>query len=203
MKKLILTSLFLIYSVNFLAQEIKTTVDKIANETCIYFKTNEDELKKLSSNERVAKLGIKMLSLYDKYREDLKKEGITVDISDDTSTEAFGEKIGFSMAKFCTEVLIALSEDIPDEDLKVESFIEGELKTISGKELSIVSLKDKKGKTQKFVWINNFEGSDRLINSENIKGINVKLTYINIELYSPLLKEYIVRKQITKIEYFN
>ena len=198
--------LFLFLSINLFSQEVKTTIDKIANETCVYFNDNKEELSSLSSSERVAKLGLKMLSLYDKYKKELKAEGIFVDVTDDASAEAFGEKVGYSMAKYCTDVLISLSEDVSDDEDdegEVEFTVEGELKNITGKELSILSLKDQKGKTQKFVWIKNFEGSDRLINDENVKGIKVRLTYSNLELYSPQLKEYIVRKQISKIEYLD
>lgn len=201
MKKISITILFLISFLNISAQEINNAIDKIANETCNYFTENAAELNQLSSDERTTKLGLKMLTLYDKYKEELIKDGITIDISDDSSTEAFGEKVGFAMAKYCTEVLIALSEDYTDEDDYIEYETIGELKVITGNELSVVTLIDEQGKTQKFVWINNFEGSDRLINSDSINGLKVKLNYINIEIYSPQLKEYIVRKQVSKIEY--
>ena len=202
MKKYLLILILFFGSINIYSQD-KTAIDKIGKETCKYFKKNKEELNNLSKNERVAKLGIKMLSLYDKYKDDLKAEGIEVDISDDSSTEAFGQKVGVSMANHCLDLLLLLSEDFPDEEDEVNFNVVGKLKSISGDELSYVSLKDKNGKTQKFVWLNNFEGSDKLINSKKIKNLKVKLSYINVELYSPKLKEYIVRKQISKIEYLD
>ena len=202
MKKHFLILIIFFGSFNVYSQG-KTTIDIIGKETCKYFQKNKKELNNLSRNERVAKLGIKMLSLYDKYKEDLKAEGIEVDISDDSSTEAFGQKVGISMANHCMDLLLLLSEDFPDEEDEVSFNVVGKLKSISGDELSFVSLKDENGKTQKFVWLNNFEGSDKLINSKKIKNLKVKLSYINVELYSPKLKEYIVRKQISKIEYLD
>ena len=203
MKKHFLILIIFFGSFNVYSQG-KTTIDIIGKETCKYFQKNKKELNNLSRNERVAKLGIKMLSLYDKYKEDLKAEGIEVDISDDSSTEAFGQKVGISMANHCMDLLLLLSEDFTDEEEDEVSFnVVGKLKSISGDELSFVSLKDENGKTQKFVWLNNFEGSDKLINSKKIKNLKVKLSYINVELYSPKLKEYIVRKQISKIEYLD
>ncbi|MCL7752946.1 hypothetical protein [Polaribacter sp. Z022] len=202
MKKNFLILIFFLGSFNVFTQG-KTTIDKIGKETCKYFQKNKKELESLSKNERIAKLGIKMLSLYDKYKVDLKAEGIEVDISDDTSTEAFGQKVGISMANHCLDLLLLLSEDFPDNEEEVNFNVVGELKSISGDELSYVSLKDENGKTQKFVWLNNFEGSDKLINSKKNKNLKVKLSYINVELYSPKLKEYIVRKQISKIEYLD
>ena len=202
MRKTLFIPFFLIASLNVFAQEIVTTIDKIANETCNYFIENKEELTKFSSNERVTKLGLQMLSLYDKYKAELLLEGIEVDVSDESSTEAFGEKVGFAMAKYCTDVLIMLAEDFPEEkEEEITFYIEGEIKNISGSEISTIAIKDALGKTQKFVWLNNFEGSDKLIYTENIVGLKVKITYKNIELYSPVLKEYIVRKQVTKIEY--
>ena len=202
MKKYFLILIIFFGLINVYSQD-KTAVDKIGKETCKYFKKNKEELNNLSKNERVAKLGIKMLSLYDKYKDDLKAEGIEVDISDDSSTEAFGQKVGVSMANHCLDLLLLLSEDFPDEEDEVNFKVVGKLKSISGDELSYVSLKDENGKTQKFVWLNNFEGSDKLINSKKIKNLKVKLSYINVELYSPKLKEYIVRKQVSKIEYLD
>ena len=202
MKKYLLILILFFGSINIYSQD-KTAVDKIGKETCKYFKKNKEELNNLSKNERVAKLGIKMLSLYDKYKDDLKAEGIEVDISDDSSTEAFGQKVGVSMANHCLDLLLLLSEDFSDEEDEINFNVVGKLKSISGDELSYVSLKDENGKTQKFVWLNNFEGSDKLINTKKFKNLKVKLSYINVALYSPKLKEYIVRKQISKIEYLD
>ena len=202
MKKYLLILILFFGSINIYSQD-KTAIDKIGKETCKYFKKNKKELDNLSRNERVAKLGIKMLSLYDKYKEDLKAEGIEVDISDDSSTEAFGQKVGVSMANHCLDLLLLLSEDFSDEEDEINFNVVGKLKSISGDELSYVSLKDENGKTQKFVWLNNFEGSDKLINTKKFKNLKVKLSYINVALYSPKLKEYIVRKQISKIEYLD
>ena len=69
--------------------------------------------------------------------------------------------------------------------------------------MAAICLADKPRDDNSGVWLNNFEGSDKLINSKKIKNLKVKLSYINVELYSPKLKEYIVRKQISKIEYLD
>ena len=201
MKKSIIILMFLIGSATIFAQE--TALEKVAKETCEYFQENKDELTKLSSNERVTKLGLQIFVLYDKYKDELKKEGIEVELSNDSSAEDFGEKVGLKMVTFCSDILMSIAEDVGDDEEDAEYAVEGELSSITGDEISKVSLKDSKGKTQKFIWLNNFEGSDELINTESIKGLRVKISYKNVEIYSPKLKEYIVKKQISKIEYLD
>ena len=137
----------------------------------------------------------------------LKKEGIELDLSKGKDGgRDFGEKVGLNMINFCPKALMLLADNDLEDNVnskEVMFSIVGELKSISGDEISVVSLKDENGKTQKFLWLNNFEGSDRLIISKNIKNLKVKVSYTTIELYSPKLKEYIVRKQISKIEYLD
>ena len=203
MKKNIFLLLLTLISFKITAQEVITTLDKIANETCIYVTENKEEFSTLNSQQRLSKLGIKMLSICQKYQDDLKKEGIAIDLTDNDSSEKLGEKVGLTMVKYCPEVLMMLAEDIEEEDEEAnfQFMIEGELQSVSGDELSIITLKDISGKMQKFVWLENFSGSEKIINSESINGLKVSVLYENIEIYSPQLKEYIVRKKITKIEY--
>ena len=203
MKKNIFLLLLTLISFKITAQEVTTTLDKIANETCVYVTENKEEFSTLNSQQRLSKLGLKMLSICQKYQDDLKKEGIEIDLTDNDSSEKLGEKVGLTMVKYCPEVLMMLAEDIEEEDEEAnfQFMIEGELQSVSGDELSIITLKDISGKMQKFVWLENFSGSEKIINSESINGLKVSVLYENIEIYSPQLKEYIVRKKITKIEY--
>lgn len=201
MKRIILgVILFLTASKYVNAQE--SALEKLGKETCEYFSANTEEISKLSSEEKTAKLGLQMLALYGKYEKELNKEGIKVDFGNQKSAEKLGEQIGLKMAKYCPEILVTLFGEMTEEEEGDEFSIKGVLKKVEGDELSILVIKDNNSKTQKFVWLDNFEGSDDLIeNLGDLENKKVEVFYKNLEFFSPKLKEYIVRKKISKLNF--
>ena len=190
--------ILVLLSFNFYSQE--TTIDKIARETCEYLES--EEMKGLDVDRRNEKLGLFILNLYNENEAQLNSEGIIVSFSDGSdSSSKFGEKVGMNMAKFCPEVLMALAEGFEeDEDVEEQFEISGELIDVVGTEFSTVILKDEEGKTQKFLWLQNFKGSDTLIQSlNNLDHNKVVVYYKNIECYAPQLNDYIIRKVIVEI----
>jgi len=197
MKK-ITTIILLLLSINMFSQE--SIMDKVANATCEYLQ--KDEIKSLPSDEMTVKLGLFMLSYYSDNEKEFEKVGIKVDWNDGDSGEEFGQKIGIKMAGFCPDTLMLLAGGADDDVDDFESFIiEGKLKSITGEEFSYINIKDTLGKSQKFLWLSNFKGSDKLIDNNKIKGLKVNVIYKNTECYSPKLKEYIIVKEIVEIEY--
>lgn len=202
MNKKITSLLFALLSFGLLnAQD--SAMDKMAMEICEYFTKNEQEFKNMSTDDLTAKLGVQMVQSYLKYQDDLAKEGIKFDLTKGRAEgEKMGAKVGVSMIKFCPDVLMAIAGDEDYEDETTESYLEGTLKKVTGDDLYVVEVKDTDGKTQKFVWLTNFEGSDKLIElGKEVKGVKVGITYTNLEYFSPKLKEYIVRKKITRLEF--
>lgn len=202
MNKKITSLLFALLSFGLLnAQD--SAMDKMAMEICEYFTKNEQEFKNMSTDDLTAKLGVQMVQSYLKYQDDLAKEGIKFDLTKGRAEgEKMGAKVGVSMIKFCPDVLMAIAGDEDYEDETTESYLEGTLKKVTGDDLYVVEVKDTDGKTQKFVWLTNFEGSDKLIElGKEVKGIKVGVSYTNLEYFSPKLKEYIVRKKITRLEF--
>jgi len=179
----------------------ESIMDKVALATCEYL--HKDEIKSLPSDKMTVKLGLFMLSYYSDNEKEFEKAGITVDWNSEKSGEEFGQKIGIKMAGVCPETLMLLAGEVSTDDVdNFESFVvEGELKSITGQEFSYVNMKDSSGKSQKFLWLSNFIGSDNLIDNDEVKGIKVSVTYKNTECYSPKLKEYIIVKEIIEIEY--
>lgn len=175
-------------------------MDKVANATCEYLQKNE--IKSLSNDDITIKMGVFLITYYTDHKEEFINEGFEFDLASENGGEELGYKIGMKMAVVCPETIMLLADDDSDSDSAKESFfIEGKLKYISGDDLSFVHIKDTQGKSQKFVWLGNFVGSDKLIEMANVKNIKVNITYKNTECYSPKLKEYIILKEITEIEY--
>jgi len=208
--KIALVFLLMISSV-VSSQEKEDIVDKVAKETCEYL--SSDEVKGLSGEVLAMKMGVKIFALYGVYKEELNAAGIVFDLNNaQESGRKLGERIGMNMIKFCPDVLIALAEDDAFDDDTEDNFddieeklgvnyFEGEIKKIEGEDILTLVIKDTSGKTQKFIWLENFKGSDRLIEQNKVKKLKVKVFYTDIEVYSPKLKEYVVRKQITQIDY--
>lgn len=200
-QKLIITLLFLC-SIPLFSQE--SFMDKIALETCEFLQT--EEMLEVSADKRSEKLGLFIINLYNQYEDELLTEGFEINFIDGSNSgREFGEEVGMHMAKFCPEVLIALANDTEDEIVEEIYETSGKLIEVTGNEFSTLVLKDADGKTQKFLWLQNFKGSDELIevleNSKNKPELMV--TYRNIECYSPQLKEYIIRKEILEVNFIN
>ncbi|WP_139170955.1 hypothetical protein [Lutibacter oricola] len=179
-------------------------LDEAAEKTCEYMQS--DEIKNLSAKEKTQKLGIFMIKFYSENEKKFKKSGIVLDLEKgEAGGREFGKKLGLSMVKFCPDVLMALAGDkkekTKNEKKNNTSVVEGQIVKLEGKEFATLVIRDFDDKIQKFVWLKNFKGSDKLIQSEIIEFINVRVRYQNIECYSPLLKDYIIRKEIVEIEY--
>jgi hypothetical protein len=194
------------------SQEKEDIIDKVAKETCEYL--SSDEVKGLSGEPLAMKMGIKIFQLYGQYTKELNEAGVVFDSSNaEESGRKLGEKVGLNMVKFCPEVLMALadSQGLLDETDNTEmidksTFLEdksinGVIKKMEGDDIVTLVVKDESGKTQKFLWLENFSGSDKLIEAKKVNKLKVMVYYKSIEVYSPKLKEYVVKKQITRIDY--
>ena len=204
MKKIIIVCLLFCGTV--FSQEKESILNTAAKETCEYL--DSLNLNTLTKQERNMKLGVFMFKMYSKYKKEFKEEGITFDLSKgEEEGRKFGIKIGTSMASFCPEALILLAQD--EEKKKevkvvkevVAPSITGEIQKIKGKEYATVYVKDQEGSMQKFVWLRNFMGSNKLIYTNSVKGLKAKISYRNVEWYAPKIKEYITKKEIIKIEF--
>lgn len=200
MKKIFTLVIFLV-ALNITAQE-ESVLDLVARETCEYLQS--EEIQVLSNNDKTMKLGVFIITKYSEYEDRFIAEGLEFDLSNggENAGRQFGEKVGISMIKYCPEVLMALGTDDNSNEYEEDEYVlEGKITSIEGNEFSTIVVKDLYGKVQKFLWIENFLGSEKLINNPSVEGIKVEITYKNFECYSPQLKEYVIRKKIIAINY--
>lgn len=202
MKNIILYFIFVVISTKMIAQD--SMLDIVAKQTCEYLES--EEMKSISNANKQEKLGLFIINKYNENVDKFKEEGLEIDFTDGSNSgRQFGEKVGMNMAKFCPETLIALAGDIKkDPEETIDNFvIEGNITKIIGDDFSTVVLKDTQGKTQKFIWLQNFSGSDKLMDFKEVskKTPKVELFYRNIECFSPKLKDYIIRKEIIEIKF--
>lgn len=202
MKK-IFTLLIILATLNISAQE-ESVLDLVAKETCEYLQSEEIQL--LSNNDKTMKLGVFIITKYSEYEDRFKAEGIDFDLSNGAQNAGrqFGEKVGITMVKYCPEVLMALGTDDNTNKYEEDEYaIQGKINSIEGNEFSTIIVKDSSGKMQKFLWMENFSGSEKLINNVSVEGLKVEVIYKNFECYSPQLKEYVIRKKIIAIDFLD
>jgi len=196
-----ITVFLLLFSIKTFAQE-DAILDSAAVKTCNYLK--QKEIADLGIKDKKAKLGLFILTYYSNHKEEFVKAGLDFDITDSKSAGKFGSEVGAVMAAKCPDVILSLSNQMRDEskDKKEDVFYtKGKLKELSGTELASLSIRDKNNKIQKFILLSNFKGSEKLISGKFKKGTRVKIKYKNVEIYSPKLKEYIIKKEILEITY--
>lgn len=202
---LFFVAVWLISVTQVVAQESGLVLDKVAKDVCQYLDSHIEEFKTLEKYERNAKLGLQLFSLYSKYKDDFKKEGIEFDFSKGKSEGVrLGKMVGVKMVEFCPKSLMIFAMEKIKEDEERKSHINsvlGKIIKIYENELSYVELEDTTGKKQKFLWLTNFKGADNLLKKQDWKNKNVELFYDDIEIYSSKLTEYIIRKRITKIDF--
>lgn len=197
---------FILCSVNIFAQD---ALDAIAQETCDCLEGKD--LSNMSQEDSSVEVGMCMMSSLSTRQDKITELGI--DITDQSSMEKFGEKIGMKMAVKCPKVLMGMgmmrSETTTTTTTKTMTstsekaqVMTGKVKAIEGDEFSVVVIEDETGRSQKFLWLRYFAGSEKLMeNPKSVIGKSVKVKFSNIEVYSPKAKEYFNRKELKGIEF--
>lgn len=192
--------LFVLISTTIFCQE--SIFDKVAIETCEYM--NSKEVSNLTGNDLSNKLGVFIVQRYNEYKDEFVAADFDLDFTkgEDEATK-LGEKIGLTMVNHCPDILIALSENMAeDDDSEVSvNIVKGEILSIEESDFTYVFVQDEDGKRQKLYWIQNFAGSFDLTDMQNWKEKKVAIEFVNFECYSAQLKEYITKKEIVSIEY--
>ena len=133
------------------------------------------------------------------------QEKLNVDFSDQAALQAMGQKVGMKMAATCPETMmkIAQVQSAPAAPGAAEpvSRLEGTVVDVQGDEFTFLSVKDAGGRTQKFLWLRYFEGSDAFLsNPKALIGKKVLLSYAPLETFSLKLNEYLKRNEIKTLE---
>lgn len=189
--------LSILFTTTLSAQDV---YDKIAEQTCNCI--NEDDTAYKSSEELELALGLCMLEAMSNFPEETKD----IDITDNDAMYKFGETVGIKMFSYCPDLILRLSQEelnMQEEEIEEEYYlVKGEITTIQGEEIQYVTIQEYETKKRiKLMWWHNFPNAYKLEDlGEQAIGQKVAIEYVQVETYSPQLKEYIIRKQITNIE---
>ncbi len=203
MIKKIIVSIFILNLTTLFAQTEEEAYEILATEICECI--NKIGLDK-AKTEIQKNLGICMLNSFGKNKDKFEKENLNLKMNDYQSGKALGEKIGVKMAIICPEVFMAFmdKETVNKYDYSAtkSASISGVIKSISDGDVSYITIIDSDNKKQKFIWLRNFEGSDKIIENEKaVINKKVKIEFVNTECYIPKMKEYYMQKEIVKMEF--
>lgn len=199
MKKIIIVLLLITFNSSFSQTKKDDLLVKVAEKTCECIDGNLDGK---SVNELQLFFGLCIMKSYNPFKEEFKKIDATYNYE---SYEELGEEVGIKLIEICPDNFSQIFENedfiesIYDDNEKPNT-LSGKFLSISGEEFNYINIKDENGKKQRFLWLKNFEGSERFINKpKSIKKI--KVYYQNSECYIPKMKAYFMIKEVTKIEF--
>jgi hypothetical protein len=170
---------------------------KMSAEVCAKIKASDSVLRKADDFE--LQLGLLMIPVMSSYKEELEKVIPGFVFGD--QIETLSEELGMDMAMNCPAFLKLVSSNpafLEETNLNPERTIEGKLVLIQEADFTNIQVKLSNGRTEKLWWLEYFEGADGLV-SKALLSKNVTVRYIEKEVYSAALKDYIVIKVIIGI----
>ena len=192
---------FLLPALSLSGQEV---IDKLAKDACDCM--SEKDLSGKSTEEVQMEVSMCLMQKMGAYQSQL-QEQLKVDMSDQAAMQELAQKIGLKMAAICPETMMKMATmqsaatPAPAPGAEQVSRIEGTIVGVEGEEFITLVLKEGSGRTQKFLWLRYFEGSDALLaDPKSAVGKKVQLSYAPIECYSPKLNEYYQRNEIKSLK---
>ncbi len=200
MKKITLALFFLFSGMSLLQGQTseQEILDQIAGQGCDCI--SKLDLTGLSQDERNMKFGFCLMEKLGSLDE-AQLKALNIDVADQASLQKFGEKVGMRMATKCPDVMMKIAQMQSETQIKSVSEASGTVKSITGSELSYIQLDDGTGDVNSFLWLSQVDGADAfLANPQAMVGKKVKITFENMDIYSPKTKGYNNKNVITKIE---
>ena len=195
---LLLLAFVLLAFKNVYAQKDSTLTQKITAEFC-----NEFSKQGFTSfKDYELELGLVILPIIEKYKAEIEKEW-HLSMETEEGMNKISEKIGQESARSCPKFLEFIKNnlsEIKEADEDEAKSISGVFQRIENNLFSILVIKSKTGKEEKLWWLQFFEGSDTLIeNPTSLSRKNVTVTYTNMEVYDPKLKDHRVIKVVQSL----
>ncbi len=173
-------------------------LDAVAQETCDCIK--DKDVSKMTTEELQVELGICMMGSLGTHQKEM---GGSLDLTNQASMQAFGEKVGVRMVAKCPEQMMKVVSSTTATDKGADNIatVEGSFKQVEGTELTYIILEEADGSQQRLLWLRPFEGEELLKgNPGALKGKKVVIEYTPIECYSSQAKKYVTRKEIVSLK---
>jgi hypothetical protein len=129
-------------------------------------------------------------------------------LKDAKSGQAFGEKVGLKLAKYCPEMVMKMAAKMDPSAFETgktaasaSQMVVAMVKEVRIGELVTFVTTDEKGREMKFVWLDSFDGDATLMEKPDVlKGKKAEFSFKLIEKYDPRLKEYVPMKVVTGVK---
>ncbi len=189
-KKFTLLFLIIIAFQNAYSQDI---LDSIATKTCecIEAKTTP----KMNRNEALAEFGICMIKMAEPYKKELKKDyNVDLNVLNKETGEKLGRLVALKLVGNCPAFKTLMQTEINNQIQKKEGEtvyeFSGVVKEIKQNQFVSITIENENNKIKEFLWLT--EVAENNISILKSKGIFVKITYTQMELFEPKLNKYVI-----------
>lgn len=206
-KLLLFVSLF--WGIQSFAQT-DNEIEEISESTCTCLNSKTKELKNASGDQLQMELGLCMIKA-------VHASGLDINIGDPGAIEKIGERVGYQMVFSCPEFMTMMAKMMNEEPEMMAELMSDDddynlsRSSSSGKVLAVTSndfvtlkVQSESGRRETYYWMEHFDGAHLLENDgAAILGKEIKITYTEIESYSPKLDDYIeirVLRSLTVID---
>jgi hypothetical protein len=200
--RIIITFVLLSLSIFSQGQMTKDSLlRKMADEVCVELQGLD--LKGKSREKIEMELGMAMMPVVFNYEKEIDKT-FGIKLKGEKDGQAIGKLLGVQLVKSCptflnfflenpevTKEIVNENDESMDEELGILSK-KGTLEKIVKGEFTYLQVKSQDGKTEKFWWLEHFEGADGLLKSPNdFLNKTYVFKYTEKEVYNAVLNDYI------------
>lgn len=174
----------------------------IAKETCECLSLKKINYESTSKEDIQKEVGLCMIQSYTSHINDFKPEE-KINFDDEGGMEKMGEAVAMKMLVHCPEIIMEMGKLAQDEDKNANvetSTIDGEIQDIKAEQFVTIILKDKNGRVHNLLILDYFDTASLFTNNEIKKKDNISVSFSEVELYDPKMKEFRYFKIISKIE---
>lgn len=174
----------------------KTLRQKMADEFCV--ELGKQDFSKVESDKLMEKIGLAILPVVGKYKDEIKKE-LNLDMTSQEDFQKVGEIIGSEAVLSCPkfkDVMTNLTSG-PKQAVKMVTKVNGTYLGVGASgNFAYLRVKGADGRENKLWWLQYFPGSDEL---NSFKDKMVSVSVVEEEYYEPTLKDYVKIKVVQSI----
>ncbi|RZJ72797.1 hypothetical protein [Flavobacterium sp.] len=162
---------------------------KTATETC----NCVNDLKKSGATQITdTQLGICMIKAYTNHKSEFPKDKQFSLDDQSGGFETLGAEIGLKMMDFCPDVLMALVEEDDSSGAAAATThsLTGKVLEVKTEQFVTISVKDDNGRAHTMILLNYFASATMFTEGKVKKGDKITVTYSEVELYDPKMKEF-------------
>lgn len=169
----------------------KTLRQKMADDFCA--ELTKQDLPDTWDDKTMEKIGLVILPVVGKYKEQIKKE-MGLEMVSQEDYQKVGEIIGQEAALNCPKFQKMVNQMVNDQtsEVKMLSTVTGTFQGLATSgNFSYLRIKGSDGRETKVWWFEFFQGSDLLANAAALKDKAVTISCVEQEVYEPTLKDYV------------